>query len=357
MKNECKREAIIIKAIVHLLKQISFIHALLFCVVVFGDLSFSQAEVAQEFTQPSEIDKMEELKNQPTGETVYAAKFGLGSQEVERVEDRSVPKTEENKQDLNLSLKDSENNLETTEVEEKVASASAENFGNEKSVPEIEKTDKRALATTPNASSPVVEANTKSEESADSRQNSKKKMSTKSQKNQTLKITQYFKTGTRRDHKMEGTGNTSNGCVLGKGAYNNCLIPCFCVAVDRRYHKLGSLVRIPALAGAKCRIGKGAKLMEMEKSQEFKENVIVDYSEGENAGFATNVNGVFRACDTGSAIKGPKRFDFFFGDCIGKARRDVCFDELAIYSEKLWRKQKNQPFDSPMQVSELVTVH
>jgi hypothetical protein len=156
-----------------------------------------------------------------------------------------------------------------------------------------------------------------------------------------LKITQYFKTGTKSDERMEGTGDTRNGCTLGTGAYSNCLIPCFCVAVDRRYHKLKSFVHIPELAGAKCRVGRNHKLMEMDNSREFKDNVIVDYSRGLHRGVATNINGVFRACDVGGSIKGKRRFDLFFGDCIGKAKRHTCLDRLSRYNEKLWRSEAN----------------
>jgi 3D (Asp-Asp-Asp) domain-containing protein len=134
--------------------------------------------------------------------------------------------------------------------------------------------------------------------------------SKKSRRNR-LKITQYFKTGTKSDETMEGTADTRNGCTLGTGAYNNCLIPCFCVAVDRRHHKLKSFVHIPALAGAKCRVGSNPKLMELDDSREFKDNVIVDYSEGIENGVATNINGVFRACDTGGAIKGSQKAFLF----------------------------------------------
>lgn len=83
-------------------------------------------------------------------------------------------------------------------------------------------------------------------------------------------------------------------CPYGWGSRGNCLNPCKSVAADLRYHKVGDRLFFPSLRGKICR-GKV------------------------HDGYVT-------VADKGDDIKGPDRFDFFWGNCSNPKSGDICGD-------------------------------
>jgi 3D (Asp-Asp-Asp) domain-containing protein len=71
-------------------------------------------------------------------------------------------------------------------------------------------------------------------------------------------------------------------CFFGIGVRGICLDPFYTVAADLRYHKPGEVIYVPALVGRKLPNGESH-------------------------------NGFLVVRDTGGAIRGPHRFDFFSG--------------------------------------------
>ncbi|MBX3039723.1 MAG: hypothetical protein KF789_03310 [Bdellovibrionaceae bacterium] len=85
------------------------------------------------------------------------------------------------------------------------------------------------------------------------------------------------------------TGKTetlSPGCYTAEGAWGDCLVPFISVAADPRYYRAGDYIRMPGLKG--------------------KEITMPDGRVVEHPGFLI-------VQDTGGAIKGENRFDFFTG--------------------------------------------
>ncbi len=101
--------------------------------------------------------------------------------------------------------------------------------------------------------------------------------------------------------RMQGTGTLSEGRVLrynGKtqklpagcstavGKAGKCLLPFFSIAADPRYHKMGEIIFIESMKD---------RMIKLPNGQTFKHP------------------GFFVVDDTGKAIKGRNRFDFFTG--------------------------------------------
>ncbi|HRO68119.1 MAG TPA: 3D domain-containing protein [Pseudobdellovibrionaceae bacterium] len=96
------------------------------------------------------------------------------------------------------------------------------------------------------------------------------------------------------------TGKTeklSSGCTTAEGAWGDCLIPFISVAADPRYYQRGDYIRMPSLKGQKI--------------------TMPDGTEVEHPGFLI-------VQDTGGAIKGPNRFDFFTGS-LGQYNKTNAF--------------------------------
>jgi len=103
-----------------------------------------------------------------------------------------------------------------------------------------------------------------------------------------------------REVRMQGTGTLAGNKVLrytgkveylGKcstaiGAAGKCLLPYFSVAADPRFYRMGDIINMPGMKG--------------------KTVTMPDGTEMEHPGF-------FIVHDTGGAVKGPNRFDFFTG--------------------------------------------
>lgn len=83
-------------------------------------------------------------------------------------------------------------------------------------------------------------------------------------------------------------------CPSGRGAAGRCLTPCESIAADLSIYKAGTTIFVPALKGVQC----GGKTLD----------------------------GYFTVADTGGAIHGHGRFDFFVGECKND-RNDMCHDE------------------------------
>ena len=103
--------------------------------------------------------------------------------------------------------------------------------------------------------------------------------------------------------KMQGTGvmrdgrvlryngaiqRLPRGCQTAVGAAGRCLTPFFSVAADPRLYRMGDVVYVPEMAGRRIQLP-------------APKNTVITHP------------GYFIVDDTGSAIKGPKRFDFFTG--------------------------------------------
>ncbi len=96
-------------------------------------------------------------------------------------------------------------------------------------------------------------------------------------------------TGTLRNGnllKYTGTISSSDGCNTAIGAAGVCLTPFFSVAADLRYHRAGDIIEIPAMRGRIISLPDGRTIVHP---------------------------GFFIVEDTGGAIRGPNRFDFFTG--------------------------------------------
>lgn len=104
----------------------------------------------------------------------------------------------------------------------------------------------------------------------------------------------------RSEVKLQGSGTLANGknlkytgktvdigdCSTARGAAGRCLIPYMSVAADPRHFRMGDVIEIPAMRGKKINMPDGKVI---------------------------NHPGYFIVMDTGGAIKGPNRFDFFTG--------------------------------------------
>lgn len=75
-------------------------------------------------------------------------------------------------------------------------------------------------------------------------------------------------------------------CPTTKGAAGQCMIPYISIAADARYYQMGDIISMPAMKG---------KTLKMEDGRTFKHP------------------GFFIVHDTGGAIKGSGRFDFYTG--------------------------------------------
>jgi 3D (Asp-Asp-Asp) domain-containing protein len=103
--------------------------------------------------------------------------------------------------------------------------------------------------------------------------------------------------GVRRDGRIQQyTGEVKpanprcNGSVT--GAAGRCLIPMISIAADPRHYRMGDIIQVPALKG---------KMIALPSGKKFKHP------------------GYFVVDDTGGAIKGAGRFDFYTGDLTWKA--------------------------------------
>lgn len=75
-------------------------------------------------------------------------------------------------------------------------------------------------------------------------------------------------------------------CETAFGASGNCLIPFISVAADPHYYQMGDIIQMPALKGKVIHLPNGKTMIHP---------------------------GFFVVQDTGGAIRGPNRFDFFTG--------------------------------------------
>lgn len=87
---------------------------------------------------------------------------------------------------------------------------------------------------------------------------------------------------------LKYTGKTEDlgSCETAFGASGNCLIPYISVAADPRYYSMGDIIEMPAYKGKKITLPNGISFIHP---------------------------GFFIVQDTGGAIKGKNRFDFFTG--------------------------------------------
>lgn len=104
----------------------------------------------------------------------------------------------------------------------------------------------------------------------------------------------------RKQVRLQGSGTmpggkllTYNGkkidmgsCETSFGASGNCLIPFISVAADPHYYQMGDIIQMPALRGKLIHLPNGKTMIHP---------------------------GFFIVQDTGGAIRGPNRFDFFTG--------------------------------------------
>jgi membrane-bound lytic murein transglycosylase A len=104
----------------------------------------------------------------------------------------------------------------------------------------------------------------------------------------------------RKQVRLQGSGTMPNGKLLtysGKkislggcdtafGASGNCLIPFISVAADPRYYSMGDIIQMPALKGKRIQLPNGKSMIHP---------------------------GYLIVQDTGGAIRGRNRFDFFTG--------------------------------------------
>lgn len=96
-------------------------------------------------------------------------------------------------------------------------------------------------------------------------------------------------TGTLADNKvLRYTGKVEylGACSTAKGAAGKCLLPFFSVAADPRYYRMGDIINMPSMKDKPVTLPDGRQI--------------------KHPGF-------FIVHDTGGAIKGPNRFDFFTG--------------------------------------------
>lgn len=84
------------------------------------------------------------------------------------------------------------------------------------------------------------------------------------------------------------TGKKINlgSCDTAFGASGNCLIPFISVAADPHYYQMGDIIKMPSLQGKLIHLANGKTMIHP---------------------------GFFIVQDTGGAIRGPNRFDFFTG--------------------------------------------
>ena len=84
------------------------------------------------------------------------------------------------------------------------------------------------------------------------------------------------------------TGKKINlgSCDTAFGASGNCLIPFISVAADPHYYQMGDIIQMPSLKGKVLHLPNGKTMIHP---------------------------GFFIVQDTGGAIRGPNRFDFFTG--------------------------------------------
>lgn len=115
----------------------------------------------------------------------------------------------------------------------------------------------------------------------------------------------------KREVRMQGSGalsdekrllytgktKTLKNCKTAIGASGNCLIPFVSVAADARYYSMGDIISMPSMKD---------KLIKLPDGTTFKHP------------------GYFIVHDTGGAIKGSNRFDFFTGS-YGMYNRDNAF--------------------------------
>lgn len=104
----------------------------------------------------------------------------------------------------------------------------------------------------------------------------------------------------KREVRMQGTGVIGGGkvlhytgktenmgdCETARGAAGKCLIPFVSVAADRRYYRMGDIIKMPQMKGREITLPNGKTMIHP---------------------------GYFIVHDTGGAIKGQNRFDFFSG--------------------------------------------
>ncbi len=100
--------------------------------------------------------------------------------------------------------------------------------------------------------------------------------------------------------KLQGSGTLASGkslkytgktidigdCETARGAAGRCLIPYMSVAADPRHFRMGDVIELPAMRGKKIKMPNGKTIKHP---------------------------GYFIVMDTGGAIKGANRFDFFTG--------------------------------------------
>lgn len=107
---------------------------------------------------------------------------------------------------------------------------------------------------------------------------------------------QILRHGERYIYRYNGRSERVNsGCATTTGAAGVCLTPYIHVAADPRHHKMGDIIRIPQLAGVPVPHPKGGLMR--------------------HPGYVV-------VADTGGAIKGENRFDFFIGELSWNSPRN-----------------------------------
>ncbi len=82
-------------------------------------------------------------------------------------------------------------------------------------------------------------------------------------------------------------GLSRQGCRTGRGKAGTCIIPFISIAADEDFNRMGTIISMPAMRGLKVRLPNGK---------------IKDHP------------GYFLIEDTGGAVQGKNKFDFFVGD-------------------------------------------
>lgn len=135
----------------------------------------------------------------------------------------------------------------------------------------------------------------------------------------------------KEEVRMQGSGTMSGNqvytytgklrdigeCDTAIGAAGECLIPFVSIAADPRYYSMGDVISMPAMKGKEIPLPNGKKMIHP---------------------------GYFIVHDTGGAIKGPNRFDFFTGSYDDHNSNNVFgydgFSDLAMSDKKSCNKLK-----------------
>ncbi|KYG67257.1 hypothetical protein AZI86_09640 [Bdellovibrio bacteriovorus] len=126
--------------------------------------------------------------------------------------------------------------------------------------------------------------------------------------------------GTMSDnHVYTYTGKTRDigDCDTAIGAAGECLIPFVSIAADPKFYSMGDVISMPAMKGKEIQLPNGKKMLHP---------------------------GYFIVHDTGGAIKGPNRFDFFTGSFDDHNSNNAFgydgFSDLAMTDIKSCNKKK-----------------